>query len=488
MEEGSHPTVARVGLLLGPLACAALLLMGPIEGLHPVGQRTLAVTAWLAVWWFTEPIPSGLASLLPLAMFPALGIMGADAVARGYQRDPIFLFLGGFLVALAAEHCGLHRRMAQAVLRTFGTSPRKLLFGYLAAVSFISWWFSNTATTLLFLPSARAIADHAGAGTDASRRFGSAILLGTALASSIGGMASPIGTVPNTILVGQIGGIGFSEWMRVGIPVWLILIAVLWVVMTFVSVRIPKDLPIPAADAGEPSPLSRDEKRVAAVFLAMVSLWFFREGLDVGAFRMRGWGDALAEMGWLPKEAVSMVKDGTVAVAAAVLLAVLPSQNGGKLLTRDHMKAAPWDVLVLLGSSFALADAFELPKNDPGSLSSWIAASLRGLTEQPLAVQLATMALVVTFFGEFASNIACAALLVPIGIAIAKSTGADPLVYGFTITLATSCSFMLPVGTPPNALVYATGRIPLRMMLLNGVIMDVVGALVVAGVVGWVRT
>lgn len=488
MEEGSNPTVARVGLVLGPLAFAALLLVGPIDGLHPVGQRTLAVTAWLAIWWFTEPISSGLASLLPLALFPFLGIMGADAVARGYQRDPIFLFLGGFLVALAAERCGLHRRMAEAVLRTFGNAPRKLLFGYLAAVSFVSWWFSNTATTLLFLPSARAIADHAGTGTDAARRFGSAILLGTALAASIGGMASPIGTVPNTILVGQIGGIGFSDWMQVGIPVWFTLIGVLWLVMTFISVRIPHDLPIPAPKGNTATPFTRDEKRVAAVFLAMITLWFFREGLDFGGLRIPGWPELAARIGVFPKDAAPMIKDGTIAIAAAVILAVLPSTNGGKLLTRTQLREAPWDVLILLGSSFTLADAFELPKNDPTSLSSWIASSLGTLTDLPIAIQLAVMALVVTFFGEFASNIACAALLVPIGIAIAKSTGADPLVYGFTITLATSCSFMLPVGTPPNALVYATGRIPLRMMLLNGVIMDIVGALVVAAVVGWVRT
>ncbi len=487
MESGSHPTVARAGMIAGPLVFLAILLSPVPDGLNVVGHRALAVTAWLAVWWFTEPIPSGIASLLPLVCFPLLNVMGADAVARGYHRDPIFLFLGGFLVAMAAERCGLHKRMAEAVLKCFGTSPRKLLFGYLVSVSFVSWWFSNTATTLLFLPSARALADHVGTESPGARRFGIALLLGTALAASIGGMASPIGTVPNTILVGQMGGISFSTWMAVGVPIWLVLIVCLWALMTFITIRIPGDVVIPGPSDISAKPWSRDERWVATIFVGMISLWFFRDGLNLGSVVIPGWPQALVNSGLLPSGAPSAIRDGTIAILAALLLAALPSATGSRLLTREHVQAAPWDVLILLGSSFALADAFDLPKGAPDTLSAWIAGSLESVSGLPLLAQLILIALVVTFFGEFASNIACAALLVPIGLALARSTGIDPLTYGFTIALATSCSFMLPVGTPPNALVYATGRIPLNMMLRNGIALDIIGALVVACVVKLVR-
>jgi sodium-dependent dicarboxylate transporter 2/3/5 len=496
-SEQRRSWVQVVGLVMGPAACAALISFARIPSLDPVAQRVLAVTAWVAIWWMTEPISANATALIPFVMFPMLGVMRALDAARAYQHDVIFLFLGGSFLALAVERAGLHRRMAGALMRVFGGRARGFLAGYLGAVTFTSFWMSNTATALLYLPSAlslgAAIAE-ANPGRPEARRLAIAILIATAVGSSVGGMATPIGTAPNMILVSRSASmlgaeISFASWLKVGLPLAIFLTTSLYLILVFVTCRIPRDLVIPLALA-ERRPWSPEEKRTGAVFAITVLAWITRADIPLFAgHRITGWSTWLEGAGVLPAGAADLVADGTVGILAALVLFLLPKGRGrGPILEADAFEKMPWGALVLLGSSFVLAQAFDLPR-DPGpggsSLSRWLADGLQGVGAMPLPVQLLVIALVVTFAGELASNTAMAALLIPIGFALAPRVGVPPLVYGFTICLAASCSFALPVATPPNTIVYATRKLPVRSLMATGLLLDLCGALAIPFLVDW---
>jgi solute carrier family 13 (sodium-dependent dicarboxylate transporter), member 2/3/5 len=485
-----------IGLVAGPLACAVLLSFARIEALDPIAQRVLAVTAWVAIWWLTEPIPANATALIPFVAFPLLGVMKAESAARAYQHDVIFLFLGGSFLAFALENVGLHRRMASGLIRAIGNRPRRFLAGYLGAVSFTSCWMSNTATTLLFLPPALEIGAQLRRDNpvgDGARRLSIAILIATGLGASVGGMATPIGTAPNMILVRNAAevlntDISFASWFRVGVPLAVLLTATLFVTLTYVTCRFPNDLVLARA-TGQASRWTPEERRTAILFGVTVLAWMTRADLPLSAdLRIPGWSSLLQRAGVLQGSAAGFITDGTVAIAAALVLFLLPRGGGrGPILEASAFERMPWGVLVLLGSSFVLAAAFELPgEGAPAaglSLSAWLSAQLGGLGTVPIAIQLLTIALVVTFVGELASNTAMAALLIPIGFRLAKDLDVNPLTYGFTICLAASCSFMLPVATPPNTLIYGTRLVPLRDMIRTGLVLDLVGALLVASLV-----
>jgi solute carrier family 13 (sodium-dependent dicarboxylate transporter), member 2/3/5 len=486
-DPGRRSLIQRIGFIAGPLACAILLFAVRIPALDPVAQRALAATAWIAIWWMTEPISANATAMIPFVAFPALGVLGARDAARLYQHDIIFLFLGGSFLALAVESSGLHRRMAAALTGAFGSRPRRFLAGYIAAVTFTSFWMSNTATTLLFLPPALGL----GAGVAAAHpnrpeavRFGVALLIATALGASIGGLATPIGTAPNMILVAESAKTGaqisFASWLAIGAPLSAALAACLWATLVFVSCKIPRDLELGSLGV-KPGPWTPEERRTAIVFALTVLLWITRQDIPVyGGFVIPGWSTLLRQGGLVPGGAD--FQDGSVAIGAALVLFVLPRGPGRPpILDGASFERMPWGALILLGSSFVLAEAFSAGGTGGGaaggaSLSQWIAQGLGGLGEIPLLGQLLVIALVVTFAGELASNTAMAALLVPIGFTLADQVGVPRLVFGFTICLAASCSFMLPVATPPNALIYATRRVPLRTLMATGLVLDLCGA------------
>jgi sodium-dependent dicarboxylate transporter 2/3/5 len=499
-DPGRRSRIQTLGLVAGPATFAALLFFVRIPALDPVAQRVLALTAWIAIWWLTEPISANATALLPFVAFPLLGVMGALEAAQLYQHDVIFLFLGGSFLALAVQNAGLHRRMADALTRAFGNRPRSFLAGYIAAVTLTSFWMSNTATTLLYLAPALTLgagAVEANPGRPEGKRFAVAILISTAVASSIGGMATPIGTAPNMILVHKAAEslgteISFASWLRIGVPLAVALAICLWVTLVFVSCRIPRTLELPGVSR-QATPWTAEERRTGVVFGITVLLWIFREDIPLfQGFTIPGWSTLLQRAEPIPAGAAALVKDGTVAVAAALVLFILPrAPNRGPILDGASFERMPWGALLLLGSSFVIARAFELPRSgQPGggaSLSTWIAHALEGLRSIPLLGQLCVVALVVTFAGELASNTAMAALLVPIGFAIAGRLGVDPLVYGFTICFAASCSFMLPVATPPNTIVYGTRLVPLKALMTTGLVLDLYGAILVPFVVTWLR-
>jgi sodium-dependent dicarboxylate transporter 2/3/5 len=500
--------IRRFGLFAGPALFAAILFAfregayepGEARTLAPEAVRTLAVLAWVATWWLTEPVSSSVASLLPFVLLPATGVMSASAAARGYQEDAIFLFFGGFLLAFALESSGVHRRMADAVLRAFGTRPRAIVLGFSVATTFVSMWLSNAATTLLLLPAALAVGDAArerAPGAPGPVKFSAALALTVAICSTIGGLATPVGTVPNMILVrhavdaGLADEVTFFAWAKTAFPVTFGLFAVHYLLLTFVTCRYPAVLDLPAPVRGKAAPWTPEQRLSAGVFGVVVLLWLFRKDAVIGDFVVPGWADAASRNGLLPAAAAKMLGDGVTATAAAIVLFLVPPKRGARPLLHwdDAERRVPWGVLFLLGSSFVLADAFKIPERagplGGGNLSQAMAGLLGAAGEWSDFGRTLFLCGTAALVSEVGSNTAVAALCVPVGFAAAASAGRAPLDYGFAVAFGASCSFALPVSTPPNTLVYATKRVPLGLMLGHGLLLDLFAAPLVAAAVAF---
>ena len=488
-----------MGLWLGPLLFLLTVLLPRPAGLSSEGQSALAVTLWTATWWLTEALPINATALLPFLLFPFTGVMTAPEAAEASMSDSLYLFLGGFFIAAALERWGLHRRLALGTLRIMGTSPRRLIAGVMAIVAFLSLWLTNTATTVMMIPILLAVVDQArrtlGDGPEANR-FAAALLLGTALAANIGGMGTPVGTVPNAVMIGQLAdrdvSISFLEWMGHALPVVIILVPLAWLILVGWSAKVPKTLRIGNIDAirkeaRDLGPWTPAEKRVGLVFVIAVVLWVTRQDLNIGV-TIPGWASALEALGIVPEGKAAGIRDGSVAVLAALLLFLLPSgHQGERLLDWERAARVPWGILILLGGGFVLAAGFTIKGADGDSLGVWLGSYLGNFRELPFLVQLLLVSLLVSMLTEFASNTATCILILPILFAVAAEGGMDVIPFGFAAALAASCSFMMPVATPPNALVFGTGKIPMRLMLRNGIVLNIVGALVIGGM-AWLRS
>jgi solute carrier family 13 (sodium-dependent dicarboxylate transporter), member 2/3/5 len=485
--------VRRLGLVIGPAAFVAILLSPKPDGLAPEAHAVLAILAWVGTWWLTEPTSLSVVAMLPFVLLPTLGVMSAKDAARGYQEDAIFLFLGGFLLALALERSDVHRRMADAVLRLTGRGPRGVVLGFSVASAATSMWLSNAATTLLLLPAALAVGDEARRrapeGDVGAKRFAAALALSVAVCSTIGGLCTPVGTMPNMILVkhARDAGLGqdvtFFLWAKTAAPIAAALLVAHFLLLTFVTARYPKtlDLPPPSKTA---APWTREQRLAAVVFGFVVLAWLWRKDAAFGSVVVKGWTTLAAESGLLPAASARMIGDGVVAMFGALVLFLIPPRRGERPLLdwETAEKKVPWGVLLLLGSSFVLADAFELPAD--GTRGSSLAASLasaldavRDLSDGARALFLAAGAALVS---EVASNTAVAALGVPVGFAAAAAAGRSPLGDGFAVAFGASCSFALPVSTPPNTLVYGTGRVSVALMVGHGLLLDLIAAPLVA--------
>jgi sodium-dependent dicarboxylate transporter 2/3/5 len=432
----------------------------------------------MAIWWVTGPIPIPVTALVPLVVFPLLSVAPIREAAAPYADPVIFLFMGGFILGIAMQRWNLHARIGLGVLARVGTSPKRLLAGMLISTAFVSMWVSNTSSAIMMLPVAMSILslyDEHGKTDERSRKnLGVVLILAVAYASSIGGLGTLIGTPTNALLRGYMERehgveLGFAQWMALGVPLVIVLLVSCWFVLT-------RLYPV-AADAGADAkdvvgdqlrglgPVSAAEKRVAAVFLVTALAWITRP--------------ALAD--WLPQ-----VDDTVIAVAAAVSLFFIPSgmAEGGRLLAWDDVKSLPWGVLLLFGGGLSLAAAI-----GSSGLDDWVGMSLGGLENWPVFFVVATASLAMIFLTELTSNTASAAAFLPLGGAVALGLGFDPLLITIPLTLAASCGFMMPVGTPPNAIAYASGRITVGQMVRAGIWMNLIGiGLILAvsyAVVGW---
>lgn len=481
----------RMGLGLGPLLFALILLL-PEHWLDTQQRRAAAVTAWTAVWWITEALPVGIASLLPAVLFPLLGVLPAGEVAPLYMSDLVLLFLGAFIVALGLERWGVHRRMALSVLSVAGPQPRTQILAFMVAAAGLSFWINNTATTLLMLPIALAVLDRvakdSGANPTQVRRMGFALLLGVAWAASVGGMGSPVGTAPNQLYLGQMNTLfpeaptpGFAQWMLAWVPMVLLWVPLAWWLLTRVLFPLPKQIGVGAAgraaivsERAAQGHMTAPQKRMGAVFACTALLWITRADVSIGEFELHGWWRLVMRMRGLPPEQWSQhtrdVSDATVAVSMALLCFLIPSgsRQGGRLMDWKHARRMPWEVLLLLGAGFALARGFRVSGLDQ-ALGQALGPLLEGRSTWVL---VGVTALAVSFLTEITSNTATTAVLLPVVGEAAAAAGLDPRLVMVPTALAASAAFMLPVATPPNAVVFSSGRVGTAVMARAGLWMN----------------
>lgn len=458
-----------MGLFAGSLVFLIMLLLPAPAGLSAEGWRTAAVAVLMAVWWMTEALPIPATALLPLALFPALGILSAPDASAPYANELIFLFMGGFLLAVTMEKWGLHKRIALRIMSWVGSSPNRLVLGFMLATAFISMWISNTATAAMMLPIALAVGEmlrpHDQKGP---YNFGVALMLGVAYAASIGGIATLIGTPPNAVLAGAASEllgeqIGFVQWMGVGIPVTVIMLPAAWLLLTRVLYR-PGDLHgdaagIIQAERDALGPASRGEKLTGAVFALTALAWVMRSNKTIGALTIPGLQTFMPNL-----------RDSTIAMTAAVVLFILPSgrvRDGEFCLDWRTAKRIPWGVLVLFGGGLSLAVAMER-----SGLAAWIGSVVSTLGSVPPWVVVAVVAALIVFLTELTSNVATTSMAMPVMAGAAAGLGMEPLLLMTTAALAASMAFMLPVATPPNAIVFSSGYLTIPQMSKAGFLLN----------------
>ena len=484
-KQPHHPpssaALQRLGLWLGPAMALGLLLFFDLDPEHPAVTRTAAVALLMAVWWITEAIPLAATSLLPVVLFPLLGVLDGKAVSQQYFNHVIFLFIGGFLVALAMQRWGLHRRIALRVLLLFGVRPRSILLGFMAATAFLSMWISNTATTMMMVPIVLAVIVQLeqSAESEPVERYTLGLLLGVAYAASVGGLATLVGTPPNlsfarifAITFPDAPEISFARWFAFGLPLSLLLFVAAWGVLSFMFCRKAGGIALDPAVFREQhaalGPMSFAEKVVLADFAMLALLWLTRQPIALPGFTLPGWSQLF--------ENPAFINDGTVSMGLALLLFLVPSRErpGERILDWSTASGIPWHVVLLFGGGFALATAF-----NASGLSTWVGGSLSGLGTLHPVVLILSICLLVTFLTELTSNTATTEMLLPVLAGLAVAIDANPLLLMVPATLSASCAFMLPVATPPNAIIFGTGRIGIRDMARVGLILNLVGAALV---------
>lgn len=448
----------NIGLLLGPILFALTLLFVSPEGMSREAQAVLASTLWVAVWWITEAIPIPVTSLLPIILFPVTGAV-TEGITSSYADNTIFLFLGGFIIAIAMEKWNLHLRIALGIITVVGTSTSRLVLGFMVATGFLSMWISNTATAMMMMPIAIAVITHVNDSMKSEResanRFGKSLMLGIAYAASIGGLGTLIGTPPNMIFAGvvkEIYGIdiSFATWMLFGVPFAAILLLVAWfylIKMAF-PMRI-KELPggkeIISSERKRLGNISFEEKLVLVVFLATAVAWITRS--------------------FIPFDFMSRIDDTIIAITAAIILFLLPSKSSkdSQLLNWKDALNIPWGILLLFGGGLAIAKGFK----DSG-LATWIGEQLTVLEGVHLVIVILCVTALVTFLTEITSNTATATMMFPIMASLALALDLHPYALMVAAAIAASCAFMLPVATPPNAIVFGSGYFKIGDMAKSG--------------------
>lgn len=451
---------------LGPALFLLMLAAGPppLGGLSEPAWRTAALGIWMAIWWVTEAAPIAATALLPMLLLPLLGVAPITAAAAPYANPVIYLFFGGFILAAAFEESGLHKRLALTLVNAVGTKPDRIILGFMIAGAVMSMWVSNTAAVLMLLPLATAMVPKDEAeGTAAFER---ALLLGVAYAATIGGYGTLIGTPPNALLAGFVSQslgvqLGFLDFMLVGVPIVVIAIPVTWMLLTRVVFRASNATVL---DAG----VLREQRR--------------QLGSPTRAEKFVGAVAALTALAWTTQPFIAKVAAGVseagIAVACAVVLLVVPID--GKMRRVIDWKAAeriPWGVLVLFGGGLSLAMAIQ-----ESGLAVWIGNAVTGLRGMEPLLLILIVVTVITLLTEFTSNTATAAAFLPIAASLASGAGISPLVLSVAAGLAASNGFMLPVGTPPNAIVFASGKLTIPQMVRAGLLVDILFIVLITAV------
>lgn len=492
---GAEPSrVARracLGRWLGPLTALAVYLLIPSgpEGLTAGGRATAAVGTLMAVWWVCEPLPLAVTSLLPVVLLPITGALPLAETTTAYGNPLVFLFLGGFVLAMAMQRWGLHRRVALLTLRAVGTRPTRLVGGFMLASAGLSMWVSNTATTVMMLPIGvsvlRLVGDRLGADGEAggeptdggpAPNLSVGLMLGIAYAASIGSLATLIGTPPNTFLAGFLAqtydlDLGFARWMRFALPISLTFLVIAWLVLTRWLYRpeiddIPGGAQLLRDEVARLGRLSRGELNVLVVFALMAAGWIGRSALQ----------EALAGT------ALAGVDDAGIAIAGAIALFALPVDARTGVFTMDWetAKQLPWGVLLLFGGGLALAAAVAA-----NGVDAYIGGLIAELTRVPTVAMIAIVAATILLLTELTSNTATTAALVPVVAGAAVALGLDPTVLAIPAALAASCAFALPVATPPNAIVFGSGYVTIPQMVRAGIVLNTIGTVLIVAFAHW---
>jgi len=465
MRERAEPrgvmTRKRIGLVAGLVLAWVIYSILPAD-LDQNARLTAAVATLMAAWWMTEALPLAGTALVPLVAFPVLNVATIGEVAPPYANPIIFLFMGGFLLALALQRWNLHRRIALLTVLLIGTKPRQLVGGFMITTGFLSMWVSNTATAVMMLPigiSVLVLVAKSSTDGKAPKNFGIALMLGIAYSASIGSLGTIIGTPPNALMVGYLAethgiNIGFGEWMLVGVPMAIVFMAIAWFLLTFVFFK-PEITEIPGGremiqaehrKLGKPS---TGEKLVLTVFVLAAAAWISVPLL---------WPE-------------SNIADAVIAMAVAIVLFVTPVsfRTGVPLLTWGSAKALPWDILILFGGGLALSAQFSAT-----GLSVWVGEQVAGLGVLPLVVIIAAIAGIVLLLTELTSNTATAAAFLPLIGGVALGLGVDPMLLVIPVAIAATCAFMLPVATPPNAIAFSSGYIEIADMIKGGIWLNLI--------------
>lgn len=479
-DRGARPTlyspVARFGLIAGLAVLLATFILPPPPGLSLVGWRTLGLGLLMAIWWSTEPVPMAITSIMPMILMPLAGIASIKDATAPYADPIVFLFFGGFLLSNALRRWHLHRRIAFSVISMVGVSPRRIILGFMIATAFLSMWITNTSTTMLMLPVAMAVIDALENETENPslvRPFALALLLGVAYSSSIGGMGTLIGTAPNALLAGYMReqhnfDVPFAGWMAIGLPVVFVFIPIAWLILTRIAFPVSANLVDGAQSRALIERLTvtgamrQSERRVALLLLATALLWIIRPFID-----------------HIPP--FTALSDTGIAVIAAAALFFIPCGEPNEkrfLLTWEEAQDIPWHVLLLFGGGLSLAAAMTT-----SGLAQWIGDGLGQLGALPLIVFVMLLVATVVLLTELASNTAIVAAFLPIVAAVAVQTNLDLITIATALTIAASCAFMLPVGTPPNALVFSVGRVRVADMMWAGVWLNILAIVLITVIV-----
>ena len=486
-ETRDHAVIRwRRAYLFGAVGIA-LAVAFPASGLFPGDDPTMGrmagIAALMAVWWVFEVVPLAVTSLLPIVLFPLLGISDLKTATASYSKPIIFLFLGGMLLALGLQRTGLHRRIALHIVHRIGSRPVQLVLGFMVATAFLSMWISNTASVMVMLPIALSVLDEAldgDADADLVKVTGTAVMLGIAYAADIGGMATPVGTPPNLILLEMHNElfpdappISFGQWMAMGLPLAVVFLGIGWLVMTrwifsLSDSSIFGQSQVVGKALRELGPMRRDEWLAGAAFAVTAILWMTGSGIQLGeSTRLPGWRDV---------EILAQLQDGAVAIAGAVVLFLIPSSDhpGEAIMDWETAKRVPWGILLLFGGGLALASGFA-----SSGLSTAIGQAMDGLSNLPVVLIVVIVCVVLTFLTELTSNTATTNLVLPILASAAVTLAIDPRFLMIPATLSASCAFMMPVASPTQAIVLGSGYVAIPQMARAGIYFNILGVVLV---------
>ena len=483
VTAASRSLAQTIGLYLGAALFLIVLLFFDLEPGKPIVTRMAAVAVLMAVWWITDAIPLFATALLPMVLYPLLGILSTKATAPIYVNSTIFLFLGGFIIALTMEKWNLHKRIALLIIRLIGGGPSRIVLGFMVAAAFLSMWISNTATAIMMLPIGLAIISEMESefGVEETHKLTLGLMLGIAYACSVGGMATLVGTPPNlalskifSITFPKAEPIAFGTWFFMALPLSVVFMAVIWWILTKVLYRVPSHVTIDRSivdkeykDLGS---MSFEERAVLVIFCLTAVLWVFRVDLVLGFVTIPGWSNLIP----YPK----LIDDGTVALVMAMILFFIPSRTPGAesatLIDAEVIDHMPWRIVLLFGGGFALASGFQ-----SSGLSTLIGQNFSGIGHLHPIVMVLLIAATMTFLTEVTSNTATTQMILPILASVAVNIKINPLLLMIPATLSASCAFMMPIATPPNAIVFGSGRIKIAEMARTGFLINIIGIIMI---------